>query len=123
MVRPSFAPWLTIPRTAYGIYAVSARIPAAGATGLAGAQVVLGAANLGIRPTFDPPIELLEPTFFDFSGDLYGREIEVAFHAFIRPEAKFDSLDALTAQIAADCVESRRVLAEMGIAAGIVAAG
>jgi len=97
-------------RPAYGIYAVSARLP--------GGRVVLGAANLGIRPTFDPPLELLEPTFFDFSGDLYGQEIEVDFHAFLRPEAKFDSLEALTTQIAADCVEARRILAEMGITAG-----
>ena len=47
--------------------------------------------------------ELLEPYFFDFAGDLYGQEIEVALHHFLRPEAKFDSLDALTAQMAADC--------------------
>lgn len=100
-------------RPAYGIYAVSARIPAAGAVGFDGARTVIGAANLGIRPSFDPPIELLEPTFFDFTEDLYGREIEVALHAFLRPEAKYDSLDALTAQIAADCAEARRVLTGM----------
>ena len=54
-----------------------------------------GAANIGVRPQFDPPKELLEPHFFDFSGDLYGQEIEVAFHHFLRPEAKFDSLEAI----------------------------
>ena len=102
-------------RPAYGIYAVSGRIP--GADGdFARARVVLGAANLGIRPSFDPPVELLEPTFFDFAEDLYGREIEVALHAFIRPEAKFDGLEALTRQIDADCDEARRVLAALGIA-------
>ena len=63
------------------------------------------------RPQFDPPKELLEPYFFDFSGDLYGQEIEVAFHHFLRGEAKFDSLEALSAQMAKDCEEAARLLA------------
>ena len=74
-----------------------------------------GAANVGIRPSFDPPKELLEPHFFDLSGDLYGQEIEVALHSFLRPEAKFDSLDALTAQIARDCDEARARLAALAL--------
>lgn len=90
-------------RPHYGIYAVTAVLP--------GGRIVHGAANLGIRPSFDPPKELLEPHFFDFSGDLYGQEIEVAFHHFLRPEAKFDSLDALTAQMEADCNRARELLA------------
>ncbi|MFM5953093.1 MAG: bifunctional riboflavin kinase/FAD synthetase [Novosphingobium sp.] len=89
-------------RPAYGIYAVTGTLP--------GGQVVHGAANLGIRPSFDPPVELLEPHFFDFSGDLYGQEIEVEFHHFLRPEAKFDTLDALTAQMERDCVQARGLL-------------
>ena len=89
-------------RPRYGIYAVTGRLP--------DGQVLHGAANLGIRPTFDPPKELLEPHFFDFAGDLYGQEIEVAFHHFLRPEAKFDSLDALVAQMERDCAEARRLL-------------
>jgi len=72
-----------------------------------------GAANLGIRPSFDPPRELLEPYFFDFAGDLYGQEIDVAFHAFIRPEAKFASMDALTAQMARDCDAARSLLGNL----------
>lgn len=92
-------------RPRYGIYAVTGWLP--------DGRVVPGAANVGIRPTFDPPKELLEPYFFDFSEDLYGQEIEVAFHAFLRPEAKFDSLDALTAQMARDCDEARTVLAAL----------
>ncbi len=91
-------------RPRYGIYAVTGRILATG-------QELRGAANLGVRPQFSPPKELLEPYFFDFSGDLYGQEIEVAFHHFLRGEAKFDSLDALTAQMASDCDEARRLLA------------
>lgn len=91
-------------RPRFGIYAVTGRVLSTG-------EMLKGAANIGIRPTFDPPIELLEPYFFDFSGDLYGQEIEVAFHRFLRPEAKFDSLEALTEQMDKDCAEARAVLA------------
>jgi len=90
-------------RPAYGIYAVRGLLP--------GGVVVDGAANLGIRPTFDPPVELLEPYFFDWSGDLYGQTIEVQLIARLRPEAKFDGIEALTAQIRRDCDEARRILA------------
>jgi riboflavin kinase/FMN adenylyltransferase len=90
-------------RPRYGIYAVTARDTASGRT-------FKGAANLGIRPSFDPPRELLEPYFFDFSGDLYGREIEVALHHFLRPEEKFGSIDALTTQMERDCEEARNIL-------------
>lgn len=90
-------------RPRYGIYAVTGRLP--------DGRVLKGAANIGIRPTFDPPKELLEPHFFDFSEDIYGQDIEVAFHHFLRPEAKFDGLDALVAQMARDCDEARRLLA------------
>jgi riboflavin kinase/FMN adenylyltransferase len=91
-------------RPRYGIYAVTGRILATG-------EVLQGAANIGIRPQFEPPKELLEPFFFDFAGDLYGQEIEVAFHHFLRGEAKFDSLDALIEQMDKDCAEARRLLA------------
>ena len=53
-------------------------------------RVLDGVANLGTRPMFDPPKELLEPYFFDFDGDLYGQTIEVALIAFLRDEAAFD---------------------------------
>ena len=95
-------------RPKYGIYAVTGRLLATG-------EVLHGAANIGIRPQFDPPKELLEPYFFDFSGDLYGQEIEVAFHHFLRGEAKFDSLDALIEQMDKDCAEARRLLGQRGI--------
>ncbi|AOL93477.1 bifunctional riboflavin kinase/FAD synthetase [Porphyrobacter sp. LM 6] len=90
-------------RPRYGIYAVTGRLLASG-------QVLHGAANIGIRPQFEPPKELLEPYFFDFSGDLYGQEIEVAFHHFLRGEAKFDTLEALIEQMDKDCAEARRLL-------------
>jgi len=90
-------------RPKYGIYAVTGRILSTG-------DVLHGAANIGIRPQFEPPKELLEPFFFDFSGDLYGQEIEIAFHHYLRGEAKFDSLDALIEQMDKDCAEARRLL-------------
>ncbi|MGX7893894.1 bifunctional riboflavin kinase/FAD synthetase [Tsuneonella sp. HG222] len=90
-------------RPRYGIYAVTGRLP--------GGMLLQGAANIGVRPTFDPPKELLEPFFFDFDGDLYGQEIEVALHHFLRPEAKFASMDALTAQMEQDCARARELLA------------
>ena len=93
-------------RPRFGIYAVRGRLP--------DGERVEGAANLGIRPSFEPPRELLEPYFFDFSGDLYGRTIEVELISFLRPEAKFDTLDALMAQMAEDCAEAKRRLAPPG---------
>ena len=92
-------------RPRYGIYAVTGRLP--------DGRMLKGAANLGIRPSFDPPKELLEPHFFDFAEDLYGQEIDIAFHAFIRPEAKYDGMDALMAQIAVDCDEAKALLADI----------
>ena len=98
-------------RPRFGIYAVTGRI----LTGpLAGGYILNGAANLGVRPSFDPPAELLEPYFFDFRGDLYGQTIEVALRHFIRPEEKYGSLDALKDQIARDCDQARRLLAAPG---------
>ena len=91
-------------RPRYGIYAVTGLLLDSGET-------LKGAANLGIRPQFEPAQELLEPHFFDFSGDLYGREIEVALHHFLRPEARFESVEALTAQMAEDCARARELLA------------
>ena len=90
-------------RPRYGVYAVTGRV-------MDTDEVLQGAANLGIRPQFEPPRELLEAYFFDFDGDLYGREIEVALHHFLRPEARFDSLEALQAQMAADCARARELM-------------
>jgi len=89
-------------RPAYGIYAVRVRLP--------DGREQAGVASLGIRPTFDPPVELLETYLFDFGGDLYGQTIEVALHHYLRGEEKFASLDALTAQMRSDEAEARRLL-------------
>jgi riboflavin kinase/FMN adenylyltransferase len=93
-------------RPAFGIHAVRGR--------LADGRVLDGVANWGIRPQFQPPKELLEPYFFDFSGDLYGQELEVALIDYIRPEAVFDGLPALVAQMDADCARARAILSAAG---------
>lgn len=90
-------------RPAYGIYAVRARLP--------DGRMLDGAASLGIRPTFDPPREWLEPFFFDFDGDLYGQTIEVSLIDYLRPEVKFDNLEDLIAQMEQDCLRARAILA------------
>jgi riboflavin kinase/FMN adenylyltransferase len=91
-------------RPAYGIYAVRGRLP--------DGRLLSGAANLGIRPMFEPPVELLEAYFFDFAEDLYGQTIEVELIEYLRPEAKFETLDALKAQMATDCARARAILAD-----------
>ncbi len=90
-------------RPAYGIYAVRVRLD--------DDSEHLGVASFGIRPMFEPPRELLEAHVFDWDGDLYGRTVEIGLVAWIRPEAKFDSLDALVEQMRADEAEARRLLA------------
>ena len=89
-------------RPAYGIYAVRVRLD--------DGSEHAGVASLGVRPTFDPPRELLETYIFDFEGDLYGRTIEVSLHHRLRDEEKFDSLDALMEQMQRDKAEARRLL-------------
>ena len=81
-------------RPRYGIYAVRVTLD--------DGSEHPGVASLGLRPTFDPPQELLEAHLLDFDGDLYGRKIEVALHAFIREERKFESVDALVAEMRND---------------------
>ncbi len=74
-------------------------------------------ANIGYRPTVTgerPVAPLVEVHLFDFAGDLYGRRVELAFVRRLRGEIRFDGLAALREQIAADCVEARRVLAAAG---------
>jgi riboflavin kinase / FMN adenylyltransferase len=89
-------------RPRYGVYAVTGT--------LADGRILNGAANIGIRPQFTPPKELLEPHFFDFAEEIYEQKLEVAFHHFLRGEAKFESLDALKEQMAADCAQARSLL-------------
>ncbi|MBT6095022.1 MAG: bifunctional riboflavin kinase/FAD synthetase [Rhodospirillaceae bacterium] len=72
-----------------------------------------GVANIGVRPTFGGQDVVLEAHAFDFDGDLYGQRITVALVERIREEKKFDGLDALKAQIAADSDTARGILNEL----------
>jgi riboflavin kinase/FMN adenylyltransferase len=90
-------------RPKYGIYAVRVKLD--------DGSEHPGVASLGVRPTFDPPEELLEAHLFDFDGELYERKIEVALHAFIREERKFDGVDALVAEMRRDEAKARNLLA------------
>jgi len=70
-----------------------------------------GVASFGRRPTFDNGAPLLEVFLFDFKGDLYGAVLDIAFIGFIREELKFDSVDALVAQMGDDSARARAMLA------------
>jgi riboflavin kinase/FMN adenylyltransferase len=89
-------------RPKFGIYAVRTR--------LADGRVFDGVANLGVRPMFESPEPLLEVWLFDFDGDLYGQAIETELVAYIRPEMKFDGLEALKAQIDEDAGRAKSIL-------------
>ncbi|MSO69211.1 MAG: bifunctional riboflavin kinase/FAD synthetase [Alphaproteobacteria bacterium] len=89
-----------------GVYALYA-----GVDGGAGTVWHRAVGNLGKRPTFAGQEERLEVHLFDFAGDLYGRRLCFRFVAKLRPERKFDGLEALKAQIALDCREARAILA------------
>jgi len=84
-----------------GVYATRARF---------NGQTFGAVSNFGRRPTFGDGAPLLETYLFDFGGDLYGKQMEVDFIAFLRDEKKFDGIDALKAQIAEDCEQARALL-------------
>jgi riboflavin kinase / FMN adenylyltransferase len=89
----------------HGIYAVRVGI---------GTDRYDGVASFGRRPMFDNGAPLLEVFLFDFNGDLYGRTIDVAFIGWIRTEQKFNGIDALKVQMAADVAQARAALARSG---------
>ena len=90
-------------RPAYGIYAVRVRLD--------DDSEHSGVASFGVRPTFEEGEEYLETFIFDWDGDLYDRTIEIGLIAYLRPEAKFDSVEALVEQMRKDEAEARRLLA------------
>jgi riboflavin kinase / FMN adenylyltransferase len=71
-----------------------------------------GAASIGVRPMFGVNVPNCETFLFDFKGDLYGATLSVALVEYLRPEAVFDGLPALIAQMDADCARARQVLAD-----------
>jgi riboflavin kinase/FMN adenylyltransferase len=90
---------------AHGIYAVR--------VGVDGCRYD-GVASFGRRPMFDQGIVLLEAFMFDFSGDLYGKMIDVVFIDWIRPERKFESVEDLVARMNEDARAARAALLRAG---------
>jgi riboflavin kinase/FMN adenylyltransferase len=90
-------------RPAHGVYAVRAAVADED-------RWIDGVANFGRRPTVGGGDPVLESHLFDFDADLYGRRLRVALHAFLRPERKFDGLEALRAQIAQDREQAAQLL-------------
>ncbi len=85
-----------------GVYAAEARL---------GGATFRGVANLGFRPTIaeGKPERLLELHLFDLNRDIYGEDVELRFGRYLRPEQKFESVEALTAQIARDVEQARKI--------------
>jgi riboflavin kinase/FMN adenylyltransferase len=86
----------------HGIYAVRVAVDG---------RLVDGVASFGRRPTFDNGAPLLEVFLFDFSGDLYGKTIDVAFIGWIRGEEKFASIEALKHAMDRDVIQAKDALA------------
>lgn len=95
-------------RLAYGVYATRTR--------LADGRWIDGVANLGVRPMFQSEEPLLEVWLFDFNEEIYGQVIETQLIAWIRPELKFDGLEALKARIDQDAETARQALARAPLA-------
>ncbi len=89
-------------RLAHGIYAVRALVDGVAREGVA---------SFGRRPTFDNGAPLLETFLFDFSGDLYGKTMQVTLIAFLRLEERFSSMEALIEQMDRDSENARAALA------------
>ena len=93
----------------FGIYAVRVDV----LTGENAGQYT-GVASVGTRPTFGENRPNIETFLFDFWGDLYGAHLSVALVAYLRPEEKFDSIDALISQMDADSKDAQARLSAAG---------
>jgi len=91
-----------IPR--FGVYACVAKFDG---------QAFPAVTNVGTRPTVEGHHVTVEPWILDFSGDLYGKSLTLEFHAFLRPEKKFDSLEELKGEIRKNAAETRILLEKM----------
>jgi riboflavin kinase/FMN adenylyltransferase len=89
-------------RPRFGVYAVRVR--------LADGRRFDGVASLGINPTVAIDEPRLEVWIFDFDGDLYGQALETELVAYLRPEEKFHSLEAMVDQVMQDAEDARRIL-------------
>jgi len=102
------------PNGVYAVETIMNRADGFGASALNPGHTLPGVVNIGVRPTVKAAggERLLELHLFDFDEDLYGRDVEVIFRKFLRPEKKFDTVDALKAQIACDVAQARKVLGQ-----------
>jgi len=98
-------------KPAFGIYAVRATIVENDKP----LGTHCGVASLGIRPMFATSTPLLETYLFDFSGDFYGKHLAVELIAFLRPERKFESVEALKAEMTKDSEAARAALDRAGV--------
>ena len=85
-----------------GVYAVKAKVSKS-------LKSIKGIANLGYRPTFNEKKILLEVHLFNFSGNLYNKELTVEFLKFIRKEKKFDNVNQLKKQIKIDLLKAKKI--------------
>ena len=75
-----------------------------------------GIGNLGVKPTVAEEAKVLAEAYaFDFAGDVYGKEVTVEFHAFVRPEQKFGSVEELKARVDADIRFGREYFSHSGL--------
>ena len=88
-------------KPAFGVYACKAWVDG---------NYYTAVTNIGTRPTVDGQGVTIEPWILDFDGDLYGKEITLEFHKFLRPEQKFGSLEALKSQIQKDAADTYKLL-------------
>ena len=101
-VNMQFAPGVLVPRR--GVYVTRAHLRE---------EVYTAVTNVGVRPTVsDEPVVSVESHLLDYDGNLYGRMIRLDFIEHIRDEIRFDSVEALAAQIAADGVRARQIMEE-----------
>lgn len=99
-INQPIPPQMVLPRL--GVYATMARV---------NGKVYAGVTNIGVRPTVEKGMAPRAETYLiGFTGDLYGKEVPVAFLSFLRPEQKFDSVEALRAQIAADAQKADQIV-------------
>ncbi|WP_133485642.1 bifunctional riboflavin kinase/FAD synthetase [Aliiroseovarius marinus] len=92
----------------FGVYVVEVEILTGPHQGVYG-----GAASMGTRPMFGENLPNIESFIFDFKGDIYGEQLSVALIDYLRPEEVFDGLDALIAQMDADCARARDILSQL----------
>ena len=92
----------------FGVYAVLVDV-------LDGPHVgtYMGAASVGVRPTFGVNTPNIETFLFDFQGDLYGAHLSVALVEFLRPELKYAGIDPLIDQMNKDCDQARALLGSL----------